>query len=178
MLSRGSNVCEQVTREVERAGSNGILVLPFRIENVAPSGALEYFISAPHWLDAFSPRWQDHLTRLSEAVRRLLETEYSEAKSRADERRRRKEPEKACRNRPGKVEATLGKSSVEAGTQLEKEEKIQVAEEIHLEGVRAGDIAGIKGGSPAGRRPLEVAKRAVIKDSEVGDIVGIKKDSL
>src|SRR5262245_47756102 len=59
-------------REVERAVHVGIPVVPFRIEDTAPSQALEYFISAPHWLDALTPPLEQHLRRLADTVERLL----------------------------------------------------------------------------------------------------------
>src|SRR4051794_17906324 len=49
IFSGNSNASEQVTREVERASSKGVPIIPFRIEAIAPSPDLEYFISTPHW---------------------------------------------------------------------------------------------------------------------------------
>jgi hypothetical protein len=40
-----------------------------RIENVLPTKSLEFFISTPHWLDAFTPPLEKHLQRLTEIVR-------------------------------------------------------------------------------------------------------------
>jgi TIR domain-containing protein len=52
---------------------------------------------------------------------------------------------------------------------------IKVAEGLGLAGVRAGDIAGIKGeGAVAGTARIEVAKGAKVTDSTLGDIVGVK----
>ena len=39
-----------------------------------PSKALEYFISTPHWLDAFTPPLEERLTQLAAAVKALLGT--------------------------------------------------------------------------------------------------------
>jgi hypothetical protein len=53
---------------------------------------------------------------------------------------------------------------------------ISVAEELELDGARVGDIAAAKGRDPAAAIPpgakVDVARRAKIKDSETGDIVG------
>jgi hypothetical protein len=54
ILSAHSNASPQVLREVERAVSNGITVLPLRTETVAWSKSLEYFLSATQWVDAFT----------------------------------------------------------------------------------------------------------------------------
>lgn len=72
MFSEAANASPQVRREVERAVNRGIAIIPFRIEDVKPGKSLEYFISTPHWLDAFTPPLQAHLDRLVPAVRALL----------------------------------------------------------------------------------------------------------
>lgn len=53
---------------------------------------------------------------------------------------------------------------------------ISVAEELELEGSRVGDIAASKGSDPAMIPPgakIDVARKAKIKNSEIGDIVGV-----
>ena len=54
VFSSNANSSPQIKREVERAVNQGLPVIPLRIEDVAPIKSLEYFISSPHWLDAFS----------------------------------------------------------------------------------------------------------------------------
>jgi hypothetical protein len=76
VFSGNANASPQIEREVERAVHKGVPVVPIRIENVPPSEALEYFISAPHWLDAFTPPFEQHVGRLADAVKRLLESEF------------------------------------------------------------------------------------------------------
>jgi len=67
-----SNASPQVIREVKRAVSKGIPIIPVRVENTLLSKAMEYFISSQHWLDAVTPPLEQHLKRLSETVRLLL----------------------------------------------------------------------------------------------------------
>jgi hypothetical protein len=74
IFSKHANVSPQIKREVERAVSKGVPIIPVRIEDTAPSKALEYFISTPHWLDAFTPPLEERLTQLAAAVRALLGT--------------------------------------------------------------------------------------------------------
>lgn len=64
VFSSHSNASPQVRREVERAVHKQIPVLPLRIENVAPSKSLEFFLSAQHWLDAFDPAREPQYARL------------------------------------------------------------------------------------------------------------------
>ena len=73
VFSANANASQQIKREVERAVNKGIPVIPLRIENVAPEKSLEYFISTPHWLDAFSPPMERHLTYLGEVIAHILE---------------------------------------------------------------------------------------------------------
>jgi len=71
IFSENANESKQVIREVERAIAKSIPVIPFRIEDVSPSKALEYFISAQHWLNAYTPPIQQHATHLADTIRRL-----------------------------------------------------------------------------------------------------------
>lgn len=72
VFSPPSNASQQVFREVERAVHKGLIVIPFRIEACEPSGAMEYFIGAAHWLDAITPPLQQHIEKLLDSVSRLL----------------------------------------------------------------------------------------------------------
>ena len=72
VFSAHSNESPQVEREVERAVSKGITVIPFRIENPPLSKTMEYFISVSHWLEAETGPLEGHLVRLSIAVRDTL----------------------------------------------------------------------------------------------------------
>jgi hypothetical protein len=64
VFSASSNDSPQVRREVERAVHKKLRILPFRIEEVVPSGSLEYFLSTQHWLDAFQPPREPHYAKL------------------------------------------------------------------------------------------------------------------
>jgi biotin transporter BioY len=73
VYSAKANDSPQIKREVERAVNRGLAVIPFRIEDVPMSPTLEYFMSTPHWLDAFTPPLQDHLDRLVQTTRVILD---------------------------------------------------------------------------------------------------------
>jgi hypothetical protein len=77
VFSDNSNSSPHVRREIERTASHGIPILPFRLDEVTPSPALEYFISDAHWLDALTPPLEEHLDHLVGTVRVLLEREAS-----------------------------------------------------------------------------------------------------
>ena len=72
VFSASANASPQVLREVERAVGKGVAVIPFRIENVVPSKAMEYFLSSPHWLDAMSPPLEGHIDELVGSVGALM----------------------------------------------------------------------------------------------------------
>lgn len=73
VFSSHSNGSGHVGREIERAVSHGIPILPFRVEDVDPSPALEYYISVSHWLDAYTKPLEPHLQHLSGTIRMLLD---------------------------------------------------------------------------------------------------------
>ena len=73
IFSANANESPQVRREIERAVHHGLLIVPFRIEDIAPAGSLEYFMSVPHWLDALTPPLDQHLGELCDVVARLIE---------------------------------------------------------------------------------------------------------
>jgi hypothetical protein len=73
VFSSHANSSPQIKREVERAVNHGLPVIPLRIEDVAPIKSLEYFISSPHWLDAFSLPLERHLNYLADILSHILE---------------------------------------------------------------------------------------------------------
>ena len=71
VLSSSSNGSPQVHREVERAVHKRIPVIVFRVENIEPTGSLEYFLSSQHWFDAYSEPVEAHLPRLGHLIETL-----------------------------------------------------------------------------------------------------------
>jgi TIR domain len=69
VLSEMANQSSHVQREIERAVNKGKPVFPVRVQEVQPSGALEYFIASSQWIDAFKPPLERNLPRLVEALR-------------------------------------------------------------------------------------------------------------
>jgi hypothetical protein len=74
MFSASANSSPHVRREVERAVSRGVPILPFRVANIVPSAALEYFLAGNQWLDAFPPPMEPHYTRLCACLSSILAT--------------------------------------------------------------------------------------------------------
>src|SRR5580658_2233195 len=72
VFSSSANASGHILKEVERAVSSGVAILPFRIEDVTPGKSLDYFIGSVHWLDAMTPPLEKHLDDLALTVRTLL----------------------------------------------------------------------------------------------------------
>ena len=79
IFSAHSNQSEQVLREVQLAANSHLHIVQVRIQDVIPSDDLEYYLSAPHWLDALTPPLENHLDRLGISVKALLDMSQSEA---------------------------------------------------------------------------------------------------
>jgi hypothetical protein len=72
VFSSSANASGHIPKEVERAVSCGLAILPFRIEDVAPGKSLDYFIGSVHWLDAMTPPMEKHLDDLATTVYKLI----------------------------------------------------------------------------------------------------------
>jgi TPR repeat protein len=79
VFSNFANNSPQVRREVERAISKELFLIPFRIENVHPARSLEYALSNTHWMDAFDPPLEKHIKKLRTLIVRLLNEQSSGA---------------------------------------------------------------------------------------------------
>jgi hypothetical protein len=73
VFSSHSNTSPHVIRELTKALTNEVVIIPFRIEDVPLSKSMEYIISIPHWLDAVTPPLERHLEELTRYVETLLE---------------------------------------------------------------------------------------------------------
>jgi ankyrin repeat protein len=81
VYSANSNRSPQVLREVERAVSKGLPIVPLRIEDAPMSSDMEYFISSQHWLDALTPPLEPHLDRLCDSVKVLLSRQVEDERA-------------------------------------------------------------------------------------------------
>lgn len=72
IYSEASNASPQVLREVERAVNKQLKLITFRIEDVAPTKAMEYMLSVSHWQQAHVGGLDAHLQMLVRSVQALL----------------------------------------------------------------------------------------------------------
>ena len=72
VFSNNANRSEHVSRELEVASNAKKIVIPIRIEDVAPSSELQYYISRVHWFDAVTPPMHARMAELADLLRALL----------------------------------------------------------------------------------------------------------
>ena len=72
VFSENANGSGHVRREVAKAFSLGLQVIPFRIQEVLPQTGLSYFLETVHWLDAVTTPLEKHLNSLTERVKMVL----------------------------------------------------------------------------------------------------------
>jgi len=64
IFSSSSNQSKRVLDEIYYAIGDEKVILPFRVENLAPTGAMRLHLSSRHWLDAYQPSWKAHIDQL------------------------------------------------------------------------------------------------------------------
>ncbi|MGB2963012.1 MAG: PhnD/SsuA/transferrin family substrate-binding protein [Anaerolineales bacterium] len=79
IFSSSANQSQRVLDELNLAITKEAVILPFRIEKLDPSGAMQLHLSSRHWLDAFLPSWEKHIDNLVNSVFSNLETGESTA---------------------------------------------------------------------------------------------------
>ena len=77
VFTRHSADSGPVQREVERALNRKVPVIPVRLEQAAPSPAMEFMISTSQWVDAFPPPVDRHLEKVVAAVKKALQMAHA-----------------------------------------------------------------------------------------------------
>lgn len=72
IFSKSSDSSPHVLRELARAVTRNILIIPFRIEDIQPSKNMDYLINIPHWFDAISPPAQQYFGTLTQVIKTHL----------------------------------------------------------------------------------------------------------
>lgn len=65
----------QVINELTLADRSGVMVIPFRLEDIQPEGAFKYYLFKTHWLDAIDNAWRSKLELLGQRVVHNLPSE-------------------------------------------------------------------------------------------------------
>jgi tetrahydromethanopterin S-methyltransferase subunit B len=80
IFSSNANDSEHVESEIDRAYNKRIPIIPLRIEDIALTGSLEYYLSTAQWFDALPPI-EEHLEKLPSVIRQLIESKNNAAPS-------------------------------------------------------------------------------------------------
>lgn len=77
VFSESSNASEHVQREVERALNASKTIVPVRIADILPSGAMDYYLATLHWIDAFGAAKKGAFEVVAQALARTLGKELA-----------------------------------------------------------------------------------------------------
>jgi hypothetical protein len=77
ILSSNAKASRQIHREIERAASKGVPIVPMRIEEITPTKPMEYFLGEIHWKDALTPPLTAHLEKLIGTVTATLQVDVA-----------------------------------------------------------------------------------------------------
>ncbi len=72
IFSKNSNKSNQVSKELNLAVSNNLMIIPFKIDDSEPNGSMEYFLADRHWLDAIDGDKQVQINNLRDVVASVL----------------------------------------------------------------------------------------------------------
>lgn len=75
VFSSASNASMYVLREVNSAVLHNKLVIPFKVDNTAPSESMEFYLGATHWLDASPVVFDSAIDLLAKAISRITPVE-------------------------------------------------------------------------------------------------------
>lgn len=66
--SANTNTSEHILNENNQAFEQGIIIIPFRIQDVQPTRAMRYYFGRTHWLDAITPPMEKHIGYLAQTI--------------------------------------------------------------------------------------------------------------
>ncbi len=72
IFSKSSDNSPHVIRELTRAVTRNLLILPFRVEDILPTKNMDYLINTPQWFDAFPLPAQQYFKTLAETIKTHL----------------------------------------------------------------------------------------------------------
>ena len=75
LISSVANESDHVSKEVDIAIEHGKAVLPIRLEDVVPAGALQYLLALAQWMDAFPGGFDTHAAEVQRRVAAIIEAD-------------------------------------------------------------------------------------------------------
>jgi hypothetical protein len=72
VFSADSNRSKQVGNEISLAFDNNLIIIPFKLDAIAPEPGKQYYLARTHWLDAMNPPTQEQIDKLVGYVRSFV----------------------------------------------------------------------------------------------------------
>jgi formylglycine-generating enzyme required for sulfatase activity len=73
LLTDNSNKSTQAIKEVDCAEKHEKTIIPFRLEDIQPTGSMEYYLGSLHWLDALTRPLEKHIEKLADYIDHILD---------------------------------------------------------------------------------------------------------
>lgn len=86
VFSQNSNNSSEIKKELSLASRNNLLVVPVRIEDIMPTGALRYELSTRQWIDIFDD-WERAIGRIIDQIRLIAPNDVSQTRTVAARRK-------------------------------------------------------------------------------------------
>jgi basic membrane protein A len=83
IFTDNSNQSTQALKEVDFAVNHEKTIIPFRLVDIKPTGSMEYYLGAIHWLDALTPPIEKHIEELANYIERILQVPLSQSRAEA-----------------------------------------------------------------------------------------------
>jgi TRAP-type C4-dicarboxylate transport system substrate-binding protein len=113
LLSSNSNSSPQVIREVERAASKNITIVPIKIDVAPMSKGMEFFISRHQWLNVQVPLRKQDLDELIQTIQQLLAEDIRFRTRRDEEERARLEAQRLAKEKEEREAAERARQQAE-----------------------------------------------------------------
>lgn len=78
IFSTNANRSQRVLDEVNLAITQQATIVPFRIEDLEPDGAMKLHLSSRHWLDAYNPSWEPFLEKLIKNIATIIDSNFDD----------------------------------------------------------------------------------------------------
>lgn len=76
VFSEFSNASKQVLREVELAINGNLILIPFKLDQVKPTGGMSYYLATTHWIDLLDATTEERYSHLCNRIKSIMETTH------------------------------------------------------------------------------------------------------
>lgn len=99
IFSRDANASDHVKTELTQSFDKGKPIIPIRIQDVQPTGTLEYILKLKQWIDAFPGPIDRHYVRLRESISEFVQQAESTKKALGTEQIEQDETKRAAKQK-------------------------------------------------------------------------------